>query len=301
MFSASEVAFSGFRAGREHFRTILVWIPILAIISFAMSAGMVSMAGPSLAKMAAMGPQAETDPQAAMEALRPLGQMYAVLLPLLLLYYGVLYGAVNRMMLRPSDKRLAYFALGADELRQIAVMILTGLVFAGIYIGGIIGVVALIAAAAVIGKALAPLAGIVGGIALLCFMVVLLVRLSLASAQTFATRKVNLFGSWALTRGRFWSMLGAYILAFILMVIAYAAVFAIVMLVMVLVGGGFSAMGAVFSPDFTSLQSFFTPKFLIYQLLVAVPAPFLLLILMCPAPEIYRSLVGAGGQASTFD
>lgn len=297
MFSASEVAFSGFRAGREHFRTVLVWIPILAIISFVMSAGMISMAGPSLTQMTTMSATAESDPQAVLAAMKPLMQMYAVLLPLVLLYYGVLYGAVNRMMLRPSDKRMAYFALGADELRQIALMILTFLVFLGVYIAGVIGVVALVAVAAMVGKAFAPLAGIVSGLVLFGFMIVLLVRLSLASAQTFATRKINVFGSWALTRGKFWPMLGAYILAFILMVITYAAVFAILMLVMVLIGGGFSAMGTIFSPDFTSLKTFFTPTFLIYELVAAIPAPFLLLIMMCPAPEIYRSLTGGGAPA----
>ena len=117
------------------------------------------------------------------------------------------------------------------------------------------------------------------------------------SRRWFATGKINLFGSWALTKGHFWPMLGAYLLAFILAIIAYMAVFAILMLVMVAVGGGFSAMGAIISPDMSSLKAFFTPTMLIYELIAAVPAPFLLLIMLCPATDIYRSLTGGSPAA----
>lgn len=291
MFSASEAAFSGFRAGREHFRTLLVWIPILALLAFGMVAIMVVMAGPNMAAMAAAGYEAETDPQAALAAMAPLFRMYAVLFPYMLVYYAVLHAAVNRLMLRPSDKRLAYFALGADELRQLALMILMTLVFFGVYLLGVIGIVIEAGLLTAISKSLAPLGLTIGFIVLISVMVVLAVRLSLASAQTFATRRINLFGSWALTRGQFWPMLGAYVLAIILAIITYTAVFAILALIAVLVGGGFGVMGRIFQPDFTSLKTLYTPTYLIWQLGVALPAPFMLLITLCPAPEIYRSLV----------
>lgn len=297
MFSASEAAFSGFRTGREHFRTLLVWIPILAIVSFALSAVMIGLGGPSLAALSTMSPGAQSDPEAVLELMKPLGLTYLVLLPIILIYYAVLYGAVNRMMLRPGDKAFAYFRLGADEFRQLAVMILMTLVFIAAYVVGLVALVAFVAGVALVGKAFAPLAGIVGGLALFAFLILLAVRLSLSSAQTFATGKVNLFGSWALTKGHFWPMLGAYLLAFILAVIAYMAVFALLMLVMVVVGGGFSAMGVIFSPDMSSLKAFFTPTMLIYELLAAVPAPFLLLIMLCPATDIFRSLTGGSSAA----
>lgn len=290
MFSASEAAFSGFRAGREHFRTLLVWIPILGLLAFGMVAVMVTIAGPHMAAMAAASYEPGTDPQTVLATMEPVLRMYAVLIPYLLVYYALLYSAVNRLMLRPGDRGLAYFALGGDELRQLAVMVLLSLVFFAIYLLGVIGIVILAGLLSVVSKGLEPLGLMVGVFALVSLMVVLAVRLSLASAQTFATKKINLFGSWALTRGQFWPMFGAYVLAMILAVITYLAVFAILALVAVLTGGGFGVMSAIFRPDFTSLQSLYTPTYLIWQIGVALPAPFLLLITLCPAPEIYRSL-----------
>jgi hypothetical protein len=295
MFSATDAAFSGFRAGREHFRTLLLWIPLLGLASLGMTALMVTLAGPQLMEIQAVGPQPDQDPKAALEAMRPLATLYLVLLPTLLIYYAVLYSAVNRMMLRPRDKAFAYFSLGGDELRQLALMVLQGLALMAVYIAGVIAVVVLAAVAGSINVGLAVLVGIFGGLAVVALMVLLLVRLSLASAQTFATRKVNVFGSWALTRGHFWPILGAYVLALVLTMIAYAAVFAILMLLMVILGGGFSALGALFAPDMTSLATLFTPTYLIYYVAAAVPMPFLMLLMLCPAPDIYRSLTTGTG------
>lgn len=302
MFSATDAAFSGFREGRENFRTLLIWIPILGVLSLAMVVLMIVFAGPGLVALQTQPPATGSDPKAALEALKPIGILYAVIIPCGLLFYGILYAAVNRMMLRPSDRKLAWIAFGADELRQIAVMILLGLLFFLVYLVGAVavGVLAAVSAAAW-GTGMATLIGIVAGCVLLALFVMMAVRLSLASAQTFATGRINIFGSWKLTKGHVWPMLGAYLLAFILAIIAYIAVYAILLLVVIIVGGGFGAASGIFSPDMTSLQTYFTPMVLVYQLLAMIPAPFLMLIMLCPAPSIYRGLVGASGPASTFD
>lgn len=290
MFSASDVAFSGFRAGREHFRTLLLWIPVLGLISFGMMAAMIAFSGPDLIAIQAAEPGDTSDPKAAMALFAPLAGLYAVLIPASLLYYSILYAAVNRMMLKPGDKGLAYFGLGADEFRQFVVILLLTLSYFGVYLLGVVGVVILAGLASMVNTGVAIAVGVLGGLGVLALLIVVAVRWSLANVQTFATGRVNLYGSWALTKGHFWPMLGAYLLATILAVIAYAAVYAILMLVLVLVGGGFGAMGSVFAPDMSSLQAYFTPPMLIYMVLAMVPAPFLTLIMFCPAPEIYRAL-----------
>lgn len=53
---------------------------------------------------------------------------------------------------------------------------------------------------------------LVSALGVFVFLIWLAVRLSLASPLTFDTRRVRVFGSFALTRGRFWSLLGAYLL-----------------------------------------------------------------------------------------
>lgn len=301
MFSASDAAFSRFRAGREHFRTLLAWIPILAVMSLVMPVIMIVLAGPSLAAFASAGASAETDPQATLALLAPMLKMYAVLLPYMLIYYALLYSAVNRLMLRPSERGLAYFAFGADEFRQLGLMILLFLLFFAIYVVAVVVMTIVVGLVTAAVPRLAPLGVAVGVIAALALMFTISVRLSLASAQTFATRKINLFGSWRLTRGHFWSMVGAYLLSIILTIIVFAAVFAILALVMFMLGGGFKAISDIMGADMSSLQAYFTPTMLIYQIGLAIFSPFIMLIMSCPAPEIYRSLVGAGGPASTFD
>ncbi|MDP1633021.1 MAG: hypothetical protein Q8L66_16525 [Caulobacter sp.] len=290
MFSATDAAFSGFRAGREHFRAMLIWIPLTAVASAGTIALMIQMAGPELMALQAMNGQVNPDPDVVMQMLKPLGLIYLAFIPLTLIYYVVIYAAVNRVIQRPGDSAFGYLRLGGDELRQLAVMIGLALVMLFVYLIGAVGVVLIAVAVGAVNKGLATLAGILATLALVAGLVFISVRLSLASAQTFDTGKINLFGSWRLTRGRVWPMLGAYILTLILTVVVYSALFAIVALAVVLVGGGFTALGGIMQPDMSSLAGVFTPGYLIYLAGMSIAAPFLTLIMYSPAPTIYRML-----------
>ena len=61
-----------------------------------------------------------------------MGQMMrvaVVVLPVWLAYHSILLAAMCRVVLRPAEDRFGYLRLGSDELRQLGLVVLAGLVF----------------------------------------------------------------------------------------------------------------------------------------------------------------------------
>jgi len=299
MFSATDAAFSGFRAGREHVKAMVVWMAVFGAFSLGMVILTIPSLGPILAEMEGLQGQTDPDPQVIMTLFGRMGQTFLPLVIPALLIGAVQSAAVNRLMLRPDDSAFGYLRLGADEVRQFGVMVLFALVILAMEAVGIGVIVITSRLLTGVSAGLAALVAIVGVLALIVALIVTTVRLSLAKAQTFATGRINLLGSWTLTKGRFWPMVGAYLLAFVLMWIVSLAVQAIAMLA-VLVGGGFAAVGATNNPDYSSVQAFLTLPMMIKLAVNLVASPFMTLIMACPAPAIYRALVGAKGADEAF-
>lgn len=131
-----------------------------------------------------------------------------------LLISTILSAAAFRAVLRPGSGGLAHLRLGSDEWRMIAITVI-------LYVLGVIAVLVLSLGFGF----LASFAGLVGGdspvtavaigligLALLGGMVFVFVRLSLVYPLVLIRRRISLDDSWELTRGHFWSLLGAYIL-----------------------------------------------------------------------------------------
>ena len=118
---------------------------------------------------------------------------------------AVINSAVYRAVLRPDERRFAYLRLGRDELRVAGVLALFS-------VAGALNLVLLVM--------LPGFFKLFGLLASIWFWT----RISLAGPMAFATGRIQLKAAWARTAGRFWNLLGAYliswVLAFIVLLVA---------------------------------------------------------------------------------
>jgi hypothetical protein len=289
---------------------VAVWALILLVISLVSTWLMTATAGPALMKLAKMPAfQPSSDPTQVFATFSQLLPMYGALLLFSLLFYPVLYAAMNRAVLRPSDERYAYLRLGADELRQLLLLLLYAGMFLAAYVGVILvmvlvfTVIALVASA--FGQAVAgvvtALAAAIAVVGIFCAVIFLAVRLSLASALTFATRRVNLFGSWTITRGRFLPMLGAYLLALLMAALVRLLVIALASAVAAIVGGATNPFALFFTVDMSSPAAYFTPPRIAYLVLVAMSSALIWPLVLAPPATIYRNLATSHGLTTGAD
>lgn len=290
-FSASDAAFSGFRLVRENLKTVGIWIVVMTVVSIIVNALTIKFFGAQMEAATSL----LTDPNGAQpeEMAKIADQMTPTLLwtlPYNLFVQGVTLAALNRVIQRRSDSRFAHLGLGMDEVRQIVVSILTGLVMMAVVFGAALlaGVLAAVGGGAV---------GVLVFLAAACGAVYLLVRLSLASAMTFDKRQIIFFRSMEVTKGAFWSLLGAYVVAAVMSVIVWLLIFIIVYAVVAIVTGDFSTAGNALRADTSSLSAYFTPSGIVQQLFSGFMAVLSALIVLSPAPTIYRELTS--GQAAS--
>lgn len=135
-------------------------------------------------------------------------------------FWAVFEAAAQRRLVRDEGFSLR---LGADEFR----LVLVGLIWVGLGIAAqVLSVIFIAVSTASLVYALDNPAG--GAIAVLACMALLSglwiwigVRLAPASAMTVRDGRVTFFDAWNVTRGRFWTLLGSYlVLAIIVVTIA---------------------------------------------------------------------------------
>lgn len=303
-FSATEAAFEGFRMAREKPGAIIAWAVFYLLYTVLLTAALVQVMGPEMSTMMQQGREPTTDPAEAMALLQTLGKLYAVLLPLGLVFSAVLLCAVYRAVLRPQEKGLGYLKFGGDELRMMLLFVILFLLFLVFYVviliaGSVVGVAVGAAAAAAGGQpsAIAGIFVVVSSALMLAALIYFLVRLSLAGPATFARRKLTLGAAWRMTKGRFWSLFGAYLLAVVLALVVMLLVYAIGAGVALAVGGGMEGLTGMFMPDFSSLQAYFSPGRIALTLVGSVVSGLIAAIMYAPAAVAYRELSGEGVSA----
>lgn len=294
-FSAVESALAGFNLARKRPMLILAWtglyvaaFAVLAVIAFL-------VAGPSLMSLADAAEQ--DDPEALLAGMGGLWILLAVFVPFVLLMSAMFIGAVYRAVLRPEEKKLAYVTLGGDEWRILAVTIVYTILAMAVG-GGVIGVIAVVGSA--VGDALGGLLVFLLVLAALVFGAWVSVRLSLVVVQTFAERRINLFGSWKLTAGRFWPMFGMWALTVIFAIILVIAI-SVLSYIPLLVGGGLAGLAQASQPDPSTMTVGIVIGLFLYAVIQMVGSILQSVVMYAPAAAAYQQLVGGVTQADTFN
>lgn len=295
-FSATDAALEGFRITRERPKALMAW----TAFCFAYNALNVLITVNLPAEVRAALNWIETDPGQA-----PDPQVLASALTLLspLLVFGlavqcVMAAAVYRIILRPGDEKFSYLRLGKDELRLMAltliyVMLVVVFVAAGTLAVGIVAFVA-----SFFGQSALAFVFAVAELFVLGLLFYVGVRMSLAPVVTFDRNRLAIFDSWAITEGQFWRLLGAYVLAICCMVVVSLlalTLFGMVAgIVILLTGGAWTDVTAVFNPDETKLASFLTPVMIAYMIVGSVFTAMSYAVVAAPGAWAYRELTGRG-------
>lgn len=289
-FSPTEAALEGFRIAREKPRTMLVWAGANLVISVAVGLLLIALFGPMLAELEAVAGGGSEDPAEALAMFQRLAPLYALMIPLGLMVIAVTSAAVYRVVLRPEDSRYGYLRLGKDELR-LALLMLVYMVLAIGFTFVVTLVAGLLAAGAGELGGVGAMLGMLIGLGALAFMIFVGVRMSLAGPMTFAEQRLRVFESWTLTRGNFWRLLGAYVLSLILaLIVALLALIIYFAVAALTAGGDLGAVGKVFSPDTTSIATYFTPGMAIYLVFAAFLGAIQNAVVYAPPAVAYRDL-----------
>jgi hypothetical protein len=268
-----------------------------------------AMALPEIVAAIRAGEGAEGEAAAA-GLLQKVGLVYLLFVAGAILLYAVLIAAVMRALLRPAERRFAYLRLGGDEARLIALIVLLYLLVGA----GLLAVFALFGGAgfaiAASGSDTAQSGGmlvlVLLGIAAVCGFVYVGVRLSMAVPMTFAERRIRLFRSWGLTRGRFWPLFGGLALAAITAImLIYAAELVAVVLFMIGGGGMLAANATAFSADPGAVLAGMGPVLILLGVIVvtiiAAAQIIAQVVMLAPYAAAYRMLAGdAEAAAETF-
>lgn len=303
-FSGSDAAFEGFRLVRRNPMALVAWALLYAVVSLASLFAMSTAIGPITEWAERMDTLESQSPSATpaqvLEAFQGIGQVMLSLgwlIPVSLVVTAMLMAAVARAVLNPRAGGFGYLRLGMDELRVFVVTLVLGILMfcAWIAVGVVIGVLAGIAGATEANwmwlfVVLAGFAGVAG-------IIWLAVRLSLAVPITVAENKFAFFESFAVTRGRFWSLLGMAVIAFVMVLVISMLSWVITLPLGMMAGGDAWSFGSGGDAEAVAAALDVTNPWIIASALAeAIINALLVGVLYAPFAAAYRDLRGLGPE-----
>lgn len=259
MFSPVDCGLAGYQALGRRFASSFVWALIL-FLAIAVPAGLGLWASRDMIQQMFLHDSGTEPHMRAVLHFHAVNQvMVGWTLAAQTLFVLAVEAAVMRSILRPKQPGgLFWLKFGGDELRLLIVRHVHGLLFVLFLLLGGSLVAGLAIAAHGANATLGAVVGWGGAALLVCLTIWLWVRLSLAGAISVKERRLSLFDTFATTRGRFWSLLFAYVVAGVLSV---ATTLLILSLTAVGVLGALAATGHL-----AALQA-------VQNLFVSPPAP----------------------------
>ena len=291
-FSATDAALEGFRITRERPKALLAWTGFCFAVSVVSALITINMPAETREALELLqnDPDATPDPRLLMEAL-------AILSPLLLFGLAIqciMAAAVYRVILRPQEHSFHFLRLGQDEGRLIGLTLIYAVmaIMLVVAVQLVVGIVS--ALASFLGQGAFQFVFAASELFALGLLVYLAVRMSLAPVMTFDRKRLAIFDSWTLTRGQFWRLVGAYVLAiccvFVVAILFMMLFMAVATLVMMMLGGSITELMKIFQPDETTLQTYLNPFMIAYMLVGGLFTAIYYAVVAAPGAIAYRSL-----------
>lgn len=288
-FSPTDAALEGFRIVRERPKALLgcsVFTFGVNVLGIAVDLLMPPEARRALEALEGQEPLA---PGRLLEALIVLSPQILVGL----MVQCVMAAAVYRILLGKERGWLGYFRLGHTEFRLMALTLIYLVLFMFLFAAGTLFAVIVSTVVAGLGEAAILLFGSAAWIFALAVMVFVVVRVSLAPVITFKQRRIAITDSWPLTKGHFWHLTGAYVLAIacilVVAVLAMLVFLPVAGAAIMLTGGSLSDVAAIIRPAEPSLAAYFEPLRVVYLAVSSLFTALWFTVIAAPGAFAYRT------------
>lgn len=289
-FSATEAAFEGFRVVRRKPLALVWWAGTYLLV---MAVGFALIAAPLVSLMVAMQTLQSSSGAPDMTEFQPVWAAYGAIMPIVfplgIIFGAVMNAAIVRSVVSPQSDAFGYMRLGMDEVRTAVVtlvltilsILVSGLVF------GLVGIMFGFAAAAEM--PLLVLVGVVATIGGLVLMAWLAARLSLAVPITVAEKRIAIFDSWGLTKGRTWPIIGMAIIAFVMTVVV-SLLGSLIFLPLTMMVGAMNDWTALEGMTLPEILAAVGPALAVSILVQAVMSSLQLAVVYAPFSAAYRDI-----------